>query len=391
MSNTQKHFFQDVISLQATVYNGLSKDEILDLIPPDSLAKIKEKDAHPYFQAYSFCHEGVSTPRIIGESARPIRWIKKAVQSIAAKIKNGIKFFMGHNADNSVENREVLGEIVANTQRNINGALHHIAIGYFPNREIVENLDICSHEGDWSFYEENGELIADRLVDLTGIALESSDNERPAFAGAVRLGSVQAFENEITRENKMSNEPTNLSAISFDELKQEMKRRMTFPSQLYGIDEIKADANFKAVFDESETLKKTVEEKDAEIKKLKDAEATLLKQTNKTTAKNRLSNIIDKGETKYTALQKKFIEDELTDGAIDKMESGSDEELANFINEKLNDFNRIAKYDYLKLSEDTVTDNSSDAVVTGDGSEVDFTRANNNEFLQEDFNEEGLL
>src|SRR5512138_237980 len=90
---------------------SISPNEILSLIPESVLSEIRQKDAHPLFQAYSFCHEGTSQPRIIGDTAKPIHWLRTAIQSIKGKVSKGIKFFLGHNEDNSTDNRESLGEI----------------------------------------------------------------------------------------------------------------------------------------------------------------------------------------------------------------------------------------------------------------------------------------
>jgi hypothetical protein len=163
------------------------------LIDNDTITKIKATDPHPFFQAYSICHEGTSQPSILGDTARPIHWTRAAVQSIKNIILKGIKFFKGHNADNSTENRESLGEIVANTERELDGKLHHIAIGYFPNKEKVSDSDICSQEANWNLFEQAGHWFAGTIDKLTGIALSNSKVDKPAFADAKRLGMVQAF------------------------------------------------------------------------------------------------------------------------------------------------------------------------------------------------------
>jgi len=184
------------INVQLISYRlqAFSQNEILELIDPAVLQEIKAKDEHPFFQMYSICHEGNSKPKIIGEDNKtPMTWTRKAIQSIKNVIKRGINFFKNHNEDNSTNNRPSLGEIVGYTEKMIDGVLHGLTIGYFPpdKREEAKKLDICSQESVWNFIENSGQLIADSIESLTGIALSDSKEDTPAFAGAKRLGMVQ--------------------------------------------------------------------------------------------------------------------------------------------------------------------------------------------------------
>jgi cation transport regulator len=182
------------LSLQCLKLSSLSSDDILALVDPQTISRIKAMDAHPFFQAYSICHEGVSQPTILGEKSKPIHWTRAAVESIKNVVRKGIKFFRGHNKDNATEGREALGEIVADTQKEIDGKLHHVVIGYFPDKAKVADADVCSQEADWNLIDYAGKCIADTMRKLTGIALSNSSVDKPAFEGAVRLGMVQAFD-----------------------------------------------------------------------------------------------------------------------------------------------------------------------------------------------------
>lgn len=187
------------ISLIALKIQSFSENEIMDMIDKNTLEEIKAKDPHPFFQLYSICHEGESRPKIVGETNRPpMLWTRKAIQSIAGVIKKGINFFLGHNADNSTNNRDSFGEIVGYAEKEIKGNLHSLVVGYFPpdKRDEAKKLDICSQESEWTFIEEAGKLVADSIQVLTGIALSNSEKDTPAFAGAKRLGIVQCFKDE---------------------------------------------------------------------------------------------------------------------------------------------------------------------------------------------------
>jgi len=83
---------QSFISVSCKQIQSFSNVDILNLIPPETLTKIKETDSNPLFQAYSICHEGNSTPTIIGEGPKPISWTKKAIQSLKNIVKGSQVF-----------------------------------------------------------------------------------------------------------------------------------------------------------------------------------------------------------------------------------------------------------------------------------------------------------
>jgi hypothetical protein len=193
--------FQQKVNLQSFQVHELSEQEILEKIPKEVLNKIKEKDQHPFFQVYSICHPGKSKPKMLDtEKQEPIHWTTKAVQSLKNIVLKGIKFFGPHNKDNSTENRESYGEVVANYEKEINGKLNHLVIGYFPDRGKVLDKDIVSQESIWNIVKKAGELVADSVEKITGIAMANSKNESPAFEGAQRLGILQCYKSD---ENKI--------------------------------------------------------------------------------------------------------------------------------------------------------------------------------------------
>lgn len=370
---------QQFVTLVCSRIQAFTDSEILALVPAETLKAIKEKDPHPFFQAYSICHEGVSMPRLIGDTAKPIHWTKKAVQSIKNVIKNGVKFFLGHNEDNSTTGRRELGEVVHSFEKEIDGALHHVVISYHsPDvREEVKKYDICSQEAEWSFFDVAGNLIADAMDKMTGIALQSSSVAEPAFSGARRLGLVQAFGAENLNNNKGGQEmPLDLTTVTFNDLIAEVKRRNTFPSQIYSLDEIKADNKIKPTFDEVETLKGQVKTKDEEIKQLKTNQEELNKKTQLSTAKQRFTNLLNGGDVKLTDLQKNYMEKKFKE---DKISDLTDEGL-----KKLRD-DLLVSY-----QEDVAIFGTGDKTIPGTGGgsgtieKDDLTKASNNELLAED-------
>lgn len=363
---------KDIISLQCLSLK-LSDSDILKMIPESVLSDIKNKDPHPFFQVYSICHEGTSTPTMIGKTSRPIHWMRTAIQSIKGKIKRGINFFLGHNKDNSTEGRETLGEIVADDQREIDGKLHHIVVGYFPDKKKVADLDICSQESNWNFFDAMGQTFADAVESITGIALASSKDSRPAFDDARRLGMVQAFDDSGDDHQNKNNQgdlkKMDLTTVNFAELLGELKRRNVQPVQVFTLDEIKGDKEFGKEF---ARLEKEQAEKDSKIKTLETEKAEKEKLLLSSTAKSRVETAIK--DMKLTEKQKAFILAR-AEGIKDFTDAG----IKTFIEDKVEDFKVSVKLGYIK---DDLPDQKPDD--NKDGDKTDYTKAANNPLLEED-------
>jgi hypothetical protein len=362
------------LSLQC-LSSSLSSSEIMALIDNDTITKIKATDPHPFFQAYSICHEGTSQPSILGDTARPIHWTRAAVQSIKNIILKGIKFFKGHNADNSTENRESLGEIVASTEREIGGKLHHIAVGYFPNKEKVSDSNICSQEANWNLFEQAGHWFAETIDKLTGIALSNSKVDKPAFADAKRLGMVQAFTaEEGDKNNKAGDAKMDLNTVPFSELVTEVKRRNTFPTQIFSLDEIKKDREIIPFFEKLEKLEKEITAKDKSLKDLEVEKTTLSKKIESVTVKDKLAKILtDNKLVTVTDTQRKFIEKRFKG-----IEDTSDEGIKKYIESEIVEYKSMIEI--LGAPKDEIVSNDDTTSVT------DATKAKNNPLLEEDFN-----
>ena len=363
---------------------ALSSVDIMAMIPGDVLTRIKAVDEHPFFQAYSICHEGIANPTILGDTAKPVHWFKRAVQSIKNKIVKGINFFIGHNEDSSTEGRESVGEVIADTQKEINGKLHHIVIGYFPDKSKVQEMDVCSQEANWNLLEYAGHFVADTLDKITGIALANSEQEAPAFENAKRLASVQALEyneeagkakdtGKVLKETRMD-----ITTIPFNELVQEVHRRNSFPSQIFKIEDIKKDKEFNSVYTELEALKKTVEDKDSKINTLEEEKTGLSQELMTSTAKPRLDKILNNPDKPLTDEQRNFISKSFEKIDIDDV---TDEGLQKFADRKLTDFQILEEIKSGKTETATVKTEKQNV------DETDFTKSDNNELLSEDFEE----
>lgn len=310
-----------IVKIQANALN-ITAEELLKHIPEKDLLKIKEDYAHPYFQAYSIVQEGMSKPKVLGKGINPIKWTKDAVRTVKGAIKKGLQFFIGHNKDNSTENRKSIGEVVADFSKTIDDKLQHIVIGLFPSRKEAQYYDTCSIEANVKMREYNDLSIAEKIESLTGIALGNLQKDSPAFPGAVKVGAIQCF-NESDEDSKKNNpvEPDGKKGepmpdkISFHDIKQAVSDMNIFASQLYKEDDIKNDNGFKDMFNkmtdnlipESEVEKK-IKEKDNRI-------AELEKTVNVSQAPAMLKKVMPEGltEKQKVFIEKKFNPEELED------------------------------------------------------------------------------
>lgn len=391
---------QAFVSIRSRGVQALTGVDIMSMVPSSVIEELKRRDPHPFLQAYSICHEGVSAPRVLGDTgtARPILWTRAAVQSIKNIALKGVRFFLGHNEDNSTQGRRALGEVVWDGQKEIDGVLHHVVVGYFPNKSKVQALDICSQEGNWDFLEAAGRWVAEKLDAITGIALSSSSVDQPAFSGARRLAQVQALEVELEDEmlddlngvdddsrhraaqqnrRRTRMDTIDLTTVNFDDLAQELRRRKTFPSQLFTLEDVKKDNTFQAVFSAHDEATKQLKEKETELTKLKGEKAESDKRLQTTTAKERFVKLVDAAT--LTPKQKEYVKNSYPE----KLDDSSDEALQKLITLKVEDYKVAVKT--FGITDDALPAPAKGAEVpASSGAEGEFASAKQNPLLEED-------
>ena len=318
---------------------ALSAEEIKANIPDEVINNIKTKDAHPVFTAYSVLQEGESRPRVIGEGITPIRWTRDLITKCKDIFTKSVQFFKGHNADNSTNDRKSLGEVVSSFQKKIGDKLHQIVIGYFPTKET--DYDVCSIEADIQYAKTDNGLIATAIDKITGIALGNSQYDKPAFTDAIRLGTIQAFEDNVDNSQSSETKQTkkNIQSgddnMNFNEVKEAVQKLNIFPHQLYDEHTMKTDRVYGKLFDEIQTktvdvskTQKEIEERDNKIKELE-------KQIFKVTAKEKLVSYYPQGitEKQKTFIEKRFNPESLKD----------EEEIKTFVDTSIKDFSEYAK------------------------------------------------
>jgi hypothetical protein len=317
--------------------------EILNNIPEKKLQEIKGKGV---LQAYLIAKEGTSQPKVLEENRnRQLVWPKKIIQSIGAKIKNGLKFFVNHNNDNSTNNRKTVGEIVGTYVKNIGDKLAQIVIGHFDDESSVKNMDINSMEANVKYNDDTGEVTD--VNGITGIALGSSNENSPAFPGAVRLATLQCFD-----EKEKINEPGKgeKTMATFEEVKEFVRSHNVWPSQLYNEETLKQDRSFSHIFDEKEKAEKRVTELDNEFKSYKETNDKIIKDGQKALAKNKLAELLPKT---LTEKQSEFVKTRFNPDSIEDL---SEAGLKTYLDNSLEEYKTFAKLFNGKKEDENIND-----------------------------------
>lgn len=321
----------------------LSPEEIRRMVPQDVKDRIRAKDPNPLYRAYSICHEGVSSPKVLGVGRRKISWPRRAVESIQAFAKRFMSFFRGHNADNSTYGREELGKVVAHGQKEINGKLHHVVVGYFPNKEKIRDLVVPSMEAVWNFVEKGDSMVAQGLKELTAIALAKADEETPAFPDAGLLGAIQAFDEKDVEEKLEEELPAKRRGekhmITFEEVKEAIRELNIWPHQVFSVEKLKSDNEFGRLFTDGETRLQGVTKERDELKKAfeeldkKNRDLTL--NLNRVTVKDKVQAVVE--AKKLTDKEKAFLQVHL-----DALSDFTDQGIEKFVIAQQEDFKKVA-------------------------------------------------
>ena len=166
--------------------------------------------------------------------------------------------------------------------------------------------------------------------------------------------------------------------MTFDEVKKAVRDMNIFPRQLYTLEDIKNDNIFGEIILSNESFKTEIEKLKKDKETLENEKIELFKKEQMSSAKDRLLNIGK--EYKVTDKQKTYIDMKFKKG----VEDVSDESLKKFVENTLQEYKDIASLfgNEEKIIEDPYSDNTS-AIVD----KTDYTKAANNELLEEDLEE----
>jgi len=341
------------VFIQALELN-LTSEELKSAIPKETLEAVKGKGI---FQAYTLAHEGKSQPKVLGSGDQILKWPRSVIQKLAQTIKTGVKFFVGHGSTNDHTDRESVGEIVASFVKDIGGKVSNVIIGHFPDEDKVSTMDVCSMEANVYTDEEN--IVGD-INDVSGIALANSDSESPAFAGALRLNSVQCFEIQAKKpgegDDKMGQE-----TITFEQVRSAVKSMNIFPHQLFDENDMRKDNEFSKLYTNESKLSSENERLTKENTEMKDKNKEALRSVDVTNAQSQISEFLKEG---LTEKQVKFITDRFKPEEMDDL---TEVGINKFIEESKKDFADTAKFFGVaeKHSEGTKPENKDQTDETG--------------------------
>lgn len=320
----------------------MSQNELLSHIDASTYQRIKDRDDHPTFKAYVIGHEGASTGKMVGVGHLIKKWFKSAIVKLNEKLKIGTKVFHGHEQTNDQKDRTQIGEVVGKTLKTIKEFLSSIAITYIYPPFKDKSLDVASVEIQ-VFIPEDKQDIEIHDVDVQevqAIALGDSTIDKPGFAQASLLVSIQEFANGHGGD-KMTPE----------EIREAVRTGRLKPSDIFDSDELAIDPLVKQINekkrDNEDGYQKRMSDKlqtekatwDKEKKELEDSLNTQKKVNLKIKAKDRIGELIgDKGR-KLEEKQVKFINKDI-DNFEPSEEDKLDADLNTFIDKELDDFDK---------------------------------------------------
>jgi hypothetical protein len=381
------------IRIRAEV-QSLSKKQLLEIIPPDTLERIKTNDKKPEFKVYVVGHEGTANAQELsfgGKIAKAYRYVKDMIFRIGEKLQYGTPIFQNHAGANTSEGREQIGELVGKAVKMIGDKLSAIAAVYLYPQYRKLPLDVASIEAEVEYYPR-GKSGAD-VIDvgkITGIALGSSEVDSPAFPGATLIGAIQAF----------AKEQGDKSMITKEEIRDAIKEGKFKIEDIFSAEEITASEPAKkakqteyehakrvekSLGDEREkviTLTKSIEEKDNKLKELN-------QQVSKTQASSLLTKATE--TRKFDDKQKAFIERRLGSFKSDKTGDDLQLEFDKYLDNEIREFGEYAKVMGIKVDSpeiDPVTGkpketNKGAASDDDKGSGKDLSDPQNNDFIPE--------
>ncbi len=224
----------------------MAAEEILEHVSANTYKRIKKDDPKAEFRAYVIGHEGESTGKVVGIGRVIKKWARSAIQNITERLVLGTKVFHLHEMTNEHEGRKPIGEVVGKVLSDIAGKLSSIAIMYiYPNYRDIP-LDVASIEADINLPETinpNARVVDVDVEDITAIALGNSQINKPGFAGATLIASLQEFADNASHE-KPQKEGEHMTP---DEIKKAIREAKLKPSDLFGSDEIADDPTVQGV------------------------------------------------------------------------------------------------------------------------------------------------
>jgi hypothetical protein len=313
---------------------------------------------------------------MVGVGKVVVHYFREAVQRIHDRLALGTPLFHGHAPDNNTAGREVLGEVVGKSLREVGGKLYDVVAAWISPEHRGKKLDICSIEANVELTGDPSGYRALDVGDITGIALGDSGQNSPAFAGATLLAAVQCL-------------VAGGDTMTLADLKKGIEDLGAKPGDLFDAEKLKADAVVESIvkaekqteYEHAKRVEsKLAKEREDRAKAEADYEAKLGEMGAKT-IQLQARGLYDgmAAERKLTEPQKTFLERQWNRFKSEaKDEGGLKQDLQKFLDEGLTEFADTAKLFGVKAEADGLATPPSN-----DGGGNDLTDPKNNSFIPE--------
>lgn len=385
-------------TLSVCMVQNMASGEIVEMVGDRAIADIKASgDKKPLFRVFSVGHTGLVHGTLLNLGAVPTFYTYDAVRSLFYKLFDGVKVFLGHNEDNSTDDRTPIGEVRGKKLVDIGGALHALAAIYIYPKFRDKELDVASIEAEVT-YEDNRPAnapagsLGDRsqaldvteVLKVTGIAVGNHEEWSPAFPGAVLLGTAQAAK---------SDPPQGETHMDLQEVKNLIREAGWNPMDIFRKEEIlkldvvaeldkRQQTNYEHARRVEESLGTERADRARKEQELLSRIGKLQQLTLENTARHLLPTVAEKRH--LTEQQRKFVEVAVprfkTEAADDDAKVQAD--FDNFITDQLAEYDRLAAI--FKPGEGTPPPAGGGTPVppgAGPGNTEDLTDPKNNEFI----------
>jgi len=349
----------------------MAQSEMLEIIPKDTLERIKQTDATPEFRIYCVGHEGDANAQELSfgrKISKAFHYVKEMVMKIVEKIQFGTPIFHQHVGANTSEGREQVGEVVGKAIKAIGDRMSALAAIYLYPQYRKMPLDIASIEANIAYNPtgKNGADVVD-VEQITGIALASSATEKPAFPGATLLGIVQQFTQKGGTMDKLTKE----------EIKEAIKESGLKITDVFDSEDITtSEPAMKATQKHYEHAKRLEKQLGEEREKMIDLtnkhnEAsgkikTLTEKVNTSTSRSLIDTSIT--TRKLDAREKAFIDKNIGSFKSDKEGEDLKLEVEKFVDGQIKEFGEYAKLMGIDLKKSAPAASTPSADGKGEGS-----------------------
>lgn len=320
--------------------------EVLEMIPSDTLARIRQADPHPMFKVFSIGHEGDANANIVGKGMRVLSYARDIIVQMFNKVKVGLPALHRHDPKtNDHTDRPRVGEVVGKTLKLIDGVMHTLTAFYIKPEFRNTPLDIASIEGSFEAEEiGDGSLGVVNLTEITGIALSDKAIDTPGMPGATLQAALQMF----TLDGRFQQ----MAKMTKEEIKAAIAEAKLKATDLFDNEDI---LDLQIVKESKQTEyehAKRVEKKlgeareenmrlQGDLTKLQGEKAGLLERANQATVKDTFSKIA--GEKKLDPKFQKYVEKNLVTFKSAKEGAEFEAEVGKFVDAQAKEYTEMGK------------------------------------------------